>query len=135
MGIIVCGLNGVGKSTLGKALAEKLGYPFIDMEDLFFGKADGADPYASPRSRDEVKEILMREVKTCEDFVLAAVKGNYGQKFLPFFQLAVLVEVPKETRLQRLKNRSLQKFGSRMLPGGDLYQKEQDFFEMADARP
>ena len=28
-GIIVCGLNGTGKSTLGKALAEELGHHFI----------------------------------------------------------------------------------------------------------
>ena len=35
-GIIICGLNGVGKSMLGKALAEKLDFYFIDNEDLFF---------------------------------------------------------------------------------------------------
>ena len=34
MGILICGLNGVGKSTLGKALAEKLNYHFIDIENL-----------------------------------------------------------------------------------------------------
>ena len=33
-GIIVCGLNGTGKSTLGKALAEALGHHFIDSEDI-----------------------------------------------------------------------------------------------------
>lgn len=39
-GIMVCGLNGSGKSTLGKALAEKLGFHFIDNEDLFFPKTN-----------------------------------------------------------------------------------------------
>lgn len=39
-GIIICGLNGVGKSTLGKALAEKLHFHFIDNEDLYFPKTD-----------------------------------------------------------------------------------------------
>lgn len=135
MGILVCGLNGVGKTTLGKALAEKLGYHFIDMEDLSFAETDGSDPYACPRPREEVKGLLMQEVKACENFVLVAVKGNYGQELLPFIQLVVVIEVPKEVRLQRVKSRSFQKFGSRMLPGGDLYQKEQDFFEMAASRP
>lgn len=32
-GIMICGLNGSGKSTLGSALAESLGYFFIDNED------------------------------------------------------------------------------------------------------
>ena len=42
MGILICGLNGAGKSTLGKALAERLGYEFIDNEDLWFTKTDPA---------------------------------------------------------------------------------------------
>ena len=35
-GIQVCGLNGCGKSTLGRALAQKIGFHFIDNEELFF---------------------------------------------------------------------------------------------------
>lgn len=34
MGLIICGMNGSGKSTLGCALAERLGWRFIDNEDL-----------------------------------------------------------------------------------------------------
>ena len=30
IGIQICGLNGCGKSTLGRALAEKIGFHFID---------------------------------------------------------------------------------------------------------
>ena len=50
-GIIICGLNGTGKSTLGKALAEKLHFYFIDNEDLYFPKIDPAYVYADPRTR------------------------------------------------------------------------------------
>ena len=40
MGILICGLNGTGKSTLGRMLADRMGYEFIDNEDLFFPKTD-----------------------------------------------------------------------------------------------
>lgn len=30
MGILICGLNGTGKSALGRILADRLGYEFID---------------------------------------------------------------------------------------------------------
>ena len=36
IGIQICGLNGCGKSTLGKALAEKIDFHFIDNENLYF---------------------------------------------------------------------------------------------------
>ena len=47
---------------------------------------------------------------------------------LPFFQYVVLIDVPKDIRIKRVKNRSFQKFGNRMLAGGDLYEKENVFW-------
>lgn len=120
-GIIICGLNGTGKSTLGKALAEKLHFYFIDNEDLYFPKTDPVYIYAAPRTREEVEKFLLNEIKAHESFVFASVKGDYGESTDSFFQYAVLIDVPKDIRIERVKNRSFQKFGNRMLPGGDLY--------------
>lgn len=133
-GILVCGLNGAGKSTLGKALAKELGFHFIDNEDLYFPKTSPRYLYDSPRTREEVEQLLLREIKTHENFVFTSVKGDYGEAVLPFFRYAVLLHVPRELRLQRVKNRSFQKFGSRMLPGGDLYEQEEEFFDFVRSR-
>ena len=133
-GIVICGLNGAGKSTLGKALAEKLDFYFIDNEDLFFPKTDPNYIYASPRTREEAEKMLFHAIKVHENFVFAAVKGDYGELIHPFFQYAVLIDVPKDIRLQRVKNRSYQKFGNRMLPGGDLHEQEEEFFHFVESR-
>lgn len=134
-GILICGLNGTGKSTLGKALAEQLHFHFIDNEDLYFPKTDPLYTYASPRARDEVETLLFREIKAHEHFVFASVKGDYGEAICSFFQYAVLIHVPREIRIERVKNRSFQKFGDRMLPGGDLYEQEQHFFDFVQSKP
>lgn len=124
IGIIICGLNGTGKSTLGKALAESLNFHFIDNEDLYFPKTDPNYIYASPRTREEVEKLLFHEIKAHENFVFTSVKGDYGEAIYPFFQYAVLIDVPKDIRIQRVRNRSFQKFGNRMLTGGDLYEQQ-----------
>lgn len=36
--------------------------------------------------------------------------------------------------MQRVWNRSFQKFGNRMLAGGDLYEQEEKFFELVKYR-
>lgn len=133
-GIIVCGCNGSGKSTLGRALAKKLHYQFIDIEDIFFPKSVVDYPYDYARPRDEVEQILLDEAKKHDHFVLAAVKGDYGVELPALYKYAVHIEVPKEVRLERIWNRSFQKFGNRMLPGGDLYEREKLFYEMAASR-
>ena len=133
-GIVVCGLNGAGKSTLGRALASELSFHFIDNEDLYFQKTDADYCYASARTREEAKRLLLQEIDRHKDFVFACVKGDYGEEIYPFIQHAVVVDAPRDVRLQRVRNRSLMRFGNRMLPGGDLYEREEAFFDMVKSR-
>jgi len=135
-GILVCGLNGAGKSTLGRALAQQCGLRFIDNEDLYFPKNDPAYLYAAQRSRQEVEQLLLEEMNASKKgFVFTSVKGDYGQAALDRFSCVVWVRIPRELRLERVRNRSFQKFGNRMLPGGDLHEQEEQFFSFVQARP
>lgn len=133
-GIQICGLNGCGKSTVGRALAKEMGFHFIDNENLYFSRTDMNEPYTNAKSRDEVEKLLMREVHEHDHFVFAAVKGDYGKEIIPMYKYVVLMEVPREIRLQRVRNRSFQKFGNRISEGGDLYEQEEFFFHMVESR-
>ena len=63
MGILICGLNGAGKSTVGRMLAGRLGYEFIDNEDLFFPKTDPAYAFAAPRPKEEAIRLLEDRIR------------------------------------------------------------------------
>ena len=89
------------------------------------------EPYTSPRSEEEVERLLMSEVVEHPNFIFAAVRGNYGKEIIPMYNYVVVIEVPKEIRSQRVRNRSFQKFGKRMQMGGDLHEQEEAFFRMA----
>ena len=135
MGILICGLNGSGKSTLGKLLADRLGYEFIDNEDLYFPKTDENYAFSAPRSTEEAIRILETRIDGNSRFVFAAVKGDYGDRLIASLDRIVLVEVPKEIRSRRVRERSFRKFGERILPGGDLHDREEAWFALTDGRP
>ena len=62
------------------------------------------------------------------------MRGN-GAQWLPArVSHAVWVDAPRETRLQRVRERSYRRFGARMLPGGDLYESEEAFFAQVGSR-
>ena len=135
MGILICGLNGSGKSTLGRMLAARTGYEFIDNEDLYFPKTDAEYAFSGPRSGEEVIRLLEEKIAGNPRFVFAAVKGDYGEKLMGALDCVVLIEVPKEVRSRRIRERSFSRFGERILPGGDLYGRETAWFTLADSRP
>ena len=135
MGILICGLNGVGKSTLGKLLAQRLCYRFIDNEDLYFPKEDAIYEYSHPRGKDAVIRLLEEQIEQDRDFVFAAVKGNYGEMLLACLEHIVVIDVSREIRLARVLERSFRKFGNRILAGGDLAEKENAWFTQMEGRP
>ena len=128
-GIQICGLNGCGKSTLGRALAERIGFYFIDNENLYFSNLNTDEQYMNPKSRQDVEQLLVAEISKHPNFVFSAVKGDYGNEIIPMYDYVVLIEVPKSVRTYRVRNRSFQRFGNRMLIGGDLYNQEEAFFK------
>ncbi len=133
MRILICGMNGAGKSTLGRVLAEALGFPFRDAEDYWFPK-DGAYLYERPRTEEEVNALLLADLRRLPDAVYGAVRCR-EREAAALFDLAVYVDVPKEERLARIRKRSQRKFGARMLPGGDLHEREECFFAQCARRP
>lgn len=133
--ILVCGLNGVGKSTFAKQLAEKIGYQFVDIENLYFLKQDNPDyPYENPRPYNEVVLSLNDIANSKTDFVLASVTGHFGDEFISHIVCAIYIEVPRETRLKRIYDRSYNLFGDKSNEGGDYYEQVKAFHDFCEAR-
>ncbi len=115
-------------------ISERLGVYFIDIEDLYFPKTDPEYIYADPRTESEVGELLSIEIKRHRNFVLAAGTCEHWREIYPFFRCAVLIDAPKDIRLYRVRSRSHAKFGERMMPGGDLYEREEAFFRHIESK-
>lgn len=132
--IIVCGINGAGKSTLGKSLANALGYKFLDIEEYYFPANDTDYPYEIARTGEEVSHLLLDDMNKYDNLVLAAVKNSYGDEVESMFTCAVFINIPKNVSIKRVYNRAFEKLGNRILPDGDLYEKQKPFFEMVENR-
>ena len=148
-GIAIIGLNGAGKSTLAHVLAKKLHYFEIDVEDYYFpaqrssrlnaleGKTS-ADvsfiPYLSPRAKSEVELAIRKDINCNPQFVLSGVTLNWSESILSQIDIVFYLHVPLNERLQRIRSREAQRFGSRILPGGDMYDQHIEFLNKVENR-
>ena len=148
-GIAIIGLNGAGKSTLAHVLAKKLHYFEIDVEDYYFPEQrssrinalegrTSADvsfiPYLSPRAKSEVEFAIRKDINCYPQFVLSGVTLNWSESILSQIDIVFYLHVPLNERLQRIRSREAQRFGSRILPGGDMYDQHIEFLNKVENR-
>ena len=152
MGIAIFGLNGAGKSTLTHALAKELKFYEMDVEDYYFPEqkesrrnaleniatyaTDFSEelPYSDSRSKAEVQEALLKDVKAHPDFILAGVNMNWCEEILSRIEFAFWVKAPLEKRLERIQYREEKRFGTRAFQGGDMYEQQKEFRKVVASR-
>ncbi|MBQ4039808.1 MAG: hypothetical protein IJC91_01630, partial [Oscillospiraceae bacterium] len=124
-----------GKSTLAKALAERLNLRFVDIEDIYFSRQDNPDyPYEKSRPYGEVVSLLTDIVNNENDFVLASVTGSFGDEFISHLKCVISIEVPREMRLKRVYDRSYVLFGDKGCEGGAFYEQIKQFHNFCASR-
>lgn len=124
-GILITGLNGSGKSTVCKILADRLNYYSMDVEDYYFIKSD--TPYSKFHTLEQTKQLMLKDIHKHGDFVLATVNCDWGREIASMCRLSVVLSAPLDLRMKRIEKREYDKFGDRVLEGGDLYDSQQKF--------
>jgi adenylate kinase family enzyme len=127
--IHILGASGSGTTTLGRALAERLQCPHFDTDDYVWVPTD--PPYTHQRERPERQQLLMGDLTAHDAWVVSGSLCGWGDVAIPLFELVVFLSIPSEVRMARLRRREHERFGERILPGGDMYESSQAFLVWA----
>ena len=127
--IHILGASGSGTTTLGRALAHRLQYPLFDTDDYFWVPTN--PPFTHQRERPERAQLLMDDVTAHDSWVLSGSLCGWGDVAIPRFELVVFLQIPQDIRMERLRQREQERFGARILPGGDMYAQSQAFLAWA----
>jgi len=125
----ILGASGSGTTTLGRALAERLPCLHFDTDDYFWVPTD--PPFTHQRERTERQQLLMDDLTTHDAWVVSGSLCGWGDVAIPLFELVVFLWIPQDRRMARLRQREHERFGERILPGGDMYKKSQQFLVWA----
>ncbi|MEN6470063.1 MAG: AAA family ATPase [Clostridiaceae bacterium] len=131
-GIIVFGANGSGKTTLGGELARILNFKHMDIETYAFRESQV--PYTDQRSHEECIALMLTDIKKHGSFVISAVTGDFGDTIPLFYELAVFVSAPIDTRIRRIEQRAYGRHGERVREGGDMYEQNLKFIDFVASR-
>jgi len=113
MKLIIFGLPGTGKTSIGKYISKKFRFKFIEGDDFLIDEIKQAikhDRIITDAMRDKYYTILLRKLKSAKDkdtvIVDAIPKDKYRRKFLALPNAKLMyVYVNKEVLKDRLKRR------------------------------
>ena len=109
MFIHITGASGSGTSTLGAALADELGCPFLEADDFLWLPTE--PPYQTLRPVDERRSLLLAVLTRSSSAVVSGSVNGWGDEIENIFDGIVFLYVATPLRLERLRIRETQRFG------------------------
>ncbi len=129
MKIYITGASGSGTTTVGRILSEQLGVKHFDNDDIFWGRTE--IPFTVKRSIEERKKILQEIIGREKSWIFTGSALKWGELILQNADLIVRLSCDTKIRIARLKMRETERFGERILPGGDMHDNHIKFIEWA----
>lgn len=74
---------------------------------------------------------MKNDINKSEHVVISGSLTDWGDELIPYFTLAIRIEMKRSVRIERLVNREKERYGLRIEPDGDLYQHHIEFVEWA----
>jgi adenylate kinase family enzyme len=130
--IHITGASGCGVSTLGAALAGRLGCTHLDTDDFYWMPTE--PPFQVSREVLERLRLLRTAFAAASGgWVLSGSLDGWGDPLIPLFDRVIFLSAPTEVRLARLAEREHRRLGPAVEPGGARHVQHLDFLAYAAA--
>src|SRR4051794_17615632 len=129
--IHILGASGSGTSTLGSALARRLGVAHADSDSLYWQPTD--PPYTTPHSAEDRQSLLEQRLPISGHWVFSGAATKWAAALEPFYDLVVFLRLDPGIRMARLRQREVARWGKRIQPGGDMASINASFIAWAEA--
>jgi adenylate kinase family enzyme len=127
--IHIFGATGSGTSSLGKALANELGYVHFDNDNYFFELSN--NQFTRPRKPLIRDPMLFDDLKNTPSWVLSGTICGWGDFVIRYFDLIVFLWVPLKERMRRIEARE-EKLGRKIEdPSLPRYKTYKNFMKWA----
>lgn len=125
--MLVIGASGTGCSSLADALSNHLKTPHFDGDDYYWEQTD--PPFTNKMPIELRQELLKKDLYNHKSWIFSGSPETWAPFVQGEINFCIFLYAPWPVRKNRIHNREISRFGDRVLSGGDMYQKHQDFLE------
>ena len=127
----ILGASGAGTTSLGAALAQRLGHPHVDADSLFWLPTN--PPFTTKRPKDDRQARLLRLLPAAGQWVFSGSAPEWAKPVERFYDLVIFLRLDPAVRMERLRRRQAAQYGKRIEAGGDMANHDVEFMKWAEA--
>jgi adenylate kinase family enzyme len=129
MRIIIFGASGSGTTTLGRSLAEKLAWTFLDADDYYWEKT--SPPFQIKIEKEIRNNNLKKDFNSNENVIISGSLVTWSPYWNSAFDLGIFLRIPKAVRMQRLRKREAQRYGDKLMSDQEIIKQSEVFLHWA----
>ena len=127
--IHILGASGSGTTTLATHVAARYGHRHLDTDDFYWLPSQPKFQHKRPRAE---RLAMLHALREQPMWVLSGSLCDRGDPLIPEFDLVVFLAIPFPVRMERLREREIQRYGERAIaPGGELHHAHLAFMDWA----
>ncbi|EAY24661.1 AAA family ATPase [Microscilla marina] len=129
MKILIIGASGAGTTTLGQTLAQHTSYTHLDVDNYYWKPTKPSFQEKMPLAKRNQK--LTADFNCLPKVIVSGSLISWGNEWLQAFDLVVFLYLPQKTRMERLRQREIQRHGEALHTHALIRQTSQAFLEWA----
>ncbi len=112
MKIHIMGASCAGSTTLGNALAKRLGYTYLDTDAYYFVPTE--IPFSVKREPTERIAMMKADFEANDNVIIGGSLVSWGDEWFTNFDLVVFLYIPHDIRMARLHAREVERYGDKI---------------------
>lgn len=130
MKLIIFGASGSGTTTLAKSLAKQLNWTHLDADDYYWTNTE--PPFQIKLPLEKRNEHLKTDFNMQDKVIISGSLITWSNYWNTAFDLGVFLKLPPKIRLERLKNREIERYGTQLETDKKIAQQSKDFLAWAE---
>ena len=129
--IHIFGASGAGTTTIAQSVCQRINYRHFDSDSYYWLPTE--EPFTAERPLEECLTQIQGDLSHCERWILSGSLTGWGDALIPNFDLIIFVYVQEGQRMERLKKREYERYGTEIYPGGKRFEASEAFLAWAGA--
>lgn len=129
MKIHIFGASGSGTTTLGKILGQKLGWVHLDADDYYWKRTN--PPFQTKIPLPIRNARITQDINAADAAIISGSMVSWGPQWEKAFDLAVFLYIPPQIRMERLRQREIERYGDKIEQNPERKAQSDAFFNWA----